>query len=516
MAKTSDGGMFIPGTCNWMNPTDAPWYTRMDKFGLVMFQIYYTNINMFHTYSTMQTSDGGFILAGEQLNVGVIEKLDPLGNVMWSYSYQNVTMFTSIVQTSDGGYAALGASLIGANGSLALFKLDPNGIIMWTLFYDGPNVDQPGQVRETVNAAGIDGYIIIGTTNSFGPFNDILVIKTDPIGNIMWQITHGEPTTNDGGLTVEQTADFGYIIGGYTNMPMATNQEMLLLKIDMNGMPMWNFMYPAAYNEKIYDIDITSDGGHIFAGGIGIAGTPGHYLVKTDPVGNIMWQRDYIAHDIQQVYQDAAGNYLAAGTFDTASSFAYDIFGMRTDFKGEIGICPFILPGNLTFSPQNIIPGLAQFMVLPIPSAQAPLAPMWNPAMGTMTMLCSATDPGAVPDNDNYPGTALTIAKSGLDSLVLAWSAPGGACETEDYAIYRGILPWSGYNHTPIVCSTGSQTTATISADSNSYFYLLTALYDDKEGSTGLDSSDIQRPAGITPCYEQLIGTCDPPAVYSK
>ncbi len=53
-------------------------------------------------------------------------------------------------------------------------------------------------------------------------------------------------------------------------MPSIANQEMLLLKIDSTGSILWNAMYPDLYNEKTYDIDITNDGGYIFAGGIGI------------------------------------------------------------------------------------------------------------------------------------------------------------------------------------------------------------------------------------------------------
>ncbi len=199
MAKTMDSGIFIPGTCSYLNPLDSPWYTKLDKNGNIIFQIYYTNHNMFHTYSRVQTNDGGFILAGERQNIGIIEKLDLMGNIIWSYSYQYVNMFTSIVQTSDGGYAALGASSIGVNGSVALFKLNQNGVIMWVMIYDGPNVDQPGQVRETIDMLGFNGFVIVGTTNSFSSYNDIFIIKTDLSGNIMWQNIYGEPLANDGG-----------------------------------------------------------------------------------------------------------------------------------------------------------------------------------------------------------------------------------------------------------------------------------------------------------------------------
>ena len=64
---------------------------------------------------------------------------------------------------------------------------------------------------------------------------------------------------------------------------------------------------------------------------------------------------------------------------------------------------------------------------------------------------CSlASSPGAVQNN-------LHIVKSGTD-LTLTWTAPGGACMTSDYGVYRGSLPWTGYNHSYYTCSTGGST----------------------------------------------------------
>ena len=116
--------------------------------------------------------------------------------------------------------------------------------------------------------------------------------------------------------------------------------------------------------------------------------------------------------------------------------------------------------------------------------------------------------PGAVPDNDNYPGTPLTISKSGAN-LSLNWGAPGGTCVTQDYGIYRGSLPWTSYNHSSVVCTTGGANSASITSDTGSYYYLIVAQSNSKEGSYGLDSANVQRPATLIPCYSQEIGNCN-------
>ncbi|OGF61970.1 MAG: hypothetical protein A2Y62_20840 [Candidatus Fischerbacteria bacterium RBG_13_37_8] len=120
----------------------------------------------------------------------------------------------------------------------------------------------------------------------------------------------------------------------------------------------------------------------------------------------------------------------------------------------------------------------------------------------------SGSAPGAIPDNDNYSGTPLTIAKAGAD-LELSWSPPGGTCQTQDYGIYRGILPWMGYNYSSVVCTTGGLTNALIPADTSSYYYLVVAQNNNQEGSYGLNTDATQRPPASMPCLNQQIGTCD-------
>jgi len=508
MAKTMDDGMFIPGTCSYMIPGDKPWYSRLNKNGGVVFQNLYYSIDMFHAYSTALNSDGGYIVAGEQANIGTIARLDSIGNVMWARTYNNVTKFTSIIQTADGGFAALGASPLGANGCIMLEKLQPSGAVTWSNCYDLGNQDLPAQVRQTNSVVGFDGYIIAGSSNSINSNWDMWIIKTDLTGNPLWQKMYGNPAVADGANVIEQTNDLGYIVGGYTTNLAQPNQEMVLLKIDSSGNFLWDRMYPAQYNEQVWDIDLTSDGGYILAGGIGIAGTPGHYLIKTDNMGNIQWQKDYIRLDIRQVYQDSTGHYLAAGTSDTSSSRAYDVFGMRTDSLGNVGACPLILPAALPMAPANFVKIDTPIAFLAILPQIVTLAPTLLPAMGSMMIPCTATPPGAVPDNDNYAGTPLTIAKSGAN-LALSWSAPGGTCLTTDYGIYRGSLPFSTYDHAYLTCTTSNTTSYSVAAGANSSYYLVVAQNTVFEGLYGLDSANSPIPAAAIPCMLQSVGTCN-------
>lgn len=92
---------------------------------------------VFYAVSIQETSDGGYIVAGRTSSFGAgggdvwIMKLDSNGNVLWQKTYGGADgeWAYSIQETSDGGYIVAGETLsFGAGGSdVWIMKLSPNG-----------------------------------------------------------------------------------------------------------------------------------------------------------------------------------------------------------------------------------------------------------------------------------------------------------------------------------------------------------------------------------------------------
>ena len=101
------------------------------------------------------TSDGGFALAGTQNSNVWLLKLDSAGNVQWNNTYEETfdRGVNCLIQTQDGGYAMLGASIInpdfeGSPSTLEMLKVNSAGTFLWSKAYD-------------VGISSWDGHLII-------------------------------------------------------------------------------------------------------------------------------------------------------------------------------------------------------------------------------------------------------------------------------------------------------------------------------------------------------------------
>ena len=96
----------------------------------------------------------------------------------------------------------------GNSSQILLTKNHPNGNEIWYKKFGGNSYDKASSILATE-----DGYLIIGSTSSYGNGNyDMFVIKTDKNGKKLWQNTYGE-VMNEYGYAAEKTSD-GFLIKG--------------------------------------------------------------------------------------------------------------------------------------------------------------------------------------------------------------------------------------------------------------------------------------------------------------
>jgi uncharacterized delta-60 repeat protein len=378
--RTSDGGYILAGyTYSFgaglsdiiLIKTDANWNISWAKT--------YGGTNWDVARSVQQTSDGGYILAGETYSFGAggydffLINTDANGNIQWAKTYggTNYDEAYYVQQTSDGGYIVAGLTYsFGAGLSdIILIKTDANGNISWAKTYGGTSGDVAYSVQKTSDG----GYIVAGWTASFGAGSlDILLIKTNANGNIQWAKTYGG-THWDIAYSVQQTSDGGYIVAGYTQSFGAGSKNIFLIKTNANGNIQWAKTYGGTNYDEAYSVQQTSDGGYILAGytqSFG-AGYDDIFLIKTDANGNIIWAKTYGGTDWDYAYsvqQTSDGGYIVAGYTQSFGAGGGDIFLIKTDVNGNIGSCSIVrnvIPTVNTVSPTVTTPSLSVSSVSP-------------------------------------------------------------------------------------------------------------------------------------------------------
>ena len=244
----------------------------------------------------------------------------------------------TIQQTADSGYIIIGStSSYGAGDSdVWLIKIDEDGNEMWNKTFGGSNVDYGMSGQQTSDG----GYIICGMTKSFGAGDfDAWLIKTDEIGNELWNKTFGEANI-DAGQLVQQTFDGSYIMAGYRLPSGATIIDAWLLKTDENGIELWNKTYGGENLDRISTVKQTSDSGYIatgFTDSFG-AGQWDAYLLKTNISGDEVWTKTFGGSTddaCSYVEQTFDGEYILVGMTTSFGAGNMDLWLIKTDGNGN-------------------------------------------------------------------------------------------------------------------------------------------------------------------------------------
>jgi parallel beta-helix repeat protein len=266
------------------------WLVKTDASGNMQWQKTYGGTSDDWAWTLVQTSDGGYAIAGYTQSYGSgscdawLIRTDGLGNVLWNKTYGNSAWngATTMVQSSDGGYTLAGETWSPSAGGrdFWLFKTDVDGNILWSRNYGGNNNEHAYSLAKTSDG----GYALAGYTYSFGAgYTDYWFVKTDANGVQQWNKTYGG-TNYEEIRALVQTSDGGYAAVGYTKSFGAGGSDIWLLRTDSSGNQLWNKTYGGTSDDTVYLACLvkTSDGGYALAGGTRSFGAGGEdfWLIK--------------------------------------------------------------------------------------------------------------------------------------------------------------------------------------------------------------------------------------------
>lgn len=162
--------------------------------------------------------------------------------------------------------------------------------------------------------------------------------------NLNAQITFEKSIGNSefqGGWSVQQTNDGGYIIGG--NTYIGSKSKIYAVKTDEYGDTIWTKSYGNdQWDDLKYEVYQTFDGGYIVGSTYcsNSCDTLDFYLVKTDQYGNILWEKKYDNNGNEDVGSSLIptndGGYVITGhTMDTLTEIS-KLYTIKTDQSGII------------------------------------------------------------------------------------------------------------------------------------------------------------------------------------
>ena len=337
----------------------------------------------------MVSTPGGYLIAGvTNSNDGTVSynhgesdgwvvKINKSGDYLWEKTFggSRQDAFRRIFKCTDNSYYILGGSdsddgdisydPYPNNGDLWIVKIDSSGNILWNkilggngdeYFYSG-KVAEDGGVIALAKTASDSGDVSV----YFGLF-DFWIVKLSPEGDIEWDYTLGSDWQDEVG-DILLTDDGGYLVSGASFMTGGGNvnceshgwADAIVVKLDSLKNIEWQQCYGGSDGEK-FTVSLPTTDGYLFAGMTFSSdgqiteyhGDGDIWVVKTDSLGNLLWQKSYGGSNYEfpnRLFETNSGFAIIGSTAsndgNVSGNHGYDeyqddVWILNIDYNGEI------------------------------------------------------------------------------------------------------------------------------------------------------------------------------------
>ncbi|MBA3647984.1 MAG: T9SS type A sorting domain-containing protein [Chitinophagales bacterium] len=335
-----------------------------------------------------KVSDNRIIIGGNtDCNNGLCHNfflclMDTLADTIWIKTYiptpYHYSIFSDVIISNDKGFLAVGDAAVTDTCSLLIadygtkaeiLKTDPDGNLNWQITTGGDTATFTGAVSAIQT---IDGnFMIAGYTSVYDQFevHDAYLASISESGIVQWEKIYGTFGVYDGLRTIINTSDNNFLAGGYKQ---DSNHfwKQWIIDVNGNGDEKWDktFGIDSQQNASLWKTQITYDSQLVYIGGqshfgLNIEGT----IMKISVAGDLLWSNTYrYPNDSYDDYfydftQTKDSGFIIVGT---CHPYTQDVWLLKLDEYG----C--LLPGcQLSTGIADIVDNDVPFLINPNPAS---------------------------------------------------------------------------------------------------------------------------------------------------
>jgi uncharacterized delta-60 repeat protein len=278
-----------------------------------------------------------------------LAKFTPEGSLSWQRTFDGPGDFSidranGVAVAPDGSVYAAGQT-VGVGNDVLLLKFSPDGSLVWQRRWDAGGQE----TGEDVAVASDGSVYVTGVTDGFGGFGHLFVLRLAPDGTLVWQRIR-DVASNAAvgtGQAITVAPDGSIYAAGVTPRTVVGEFDMLLLKLDPQGTLVWQRTYSAAdVADARGGLAVGSDGSVYVAGGIQAVtrrtAVNDTFVAKFGPDGTLTWSRGYGGDEGDfpgGVAARADGTVLVGGESASFGAGSDDAFLLELDANGKGVAC---------------------------------------------------------------------------------------------------------------------------------------------------------------------------------
>jgi hypothetical protein len=237
--QTSSGAIIACGATNDSAGYNDSWVVKLTSNGTLIWAKSYGTTANEYGQQIKETPNGNYVLMGDVRNVNTnnsydfeLFKLDTAGTIIWDKTYGDDLQNGSqgVLITSANNYLTYGESEVTLNSPFNFWidLVNPQGDTLWHKLIGGAYADAVFSATEVS-----DGFVFTGYSSSYnnGAATDIVVFKTDTLGNMLWHNTYGTAGIDIGYEIIKGLNNDFFVTGKYN----AQADDNYLLHVNNNG-----------------------------------------------------------------------------------------------------------------------------------------------------------------------------------------------------------------------------------------------------------------------------------------